>query len=1069
MEVGLKGWSRFLKYDAALLTLIALALGFASARPGAAQSPRFVTPSMLKALHWRSIGPAVFGGRVVSVAGVPGDPNIIYVAHSSAGLFKSVDGGVTFHSIFNHQDVLSMGAVAIDPQNPSIVYAGTGEGNPRNSASFGDGVYRSTDGGKTWQHLGLDQTQRIARIAIDPQNPRIVLVAAMGDEWLPNPERGVYRSADGGKSWKRVLFVNDTTGASDVTFDPSNPEIAYAGMYDYLRKPWHLRSGGPGSGLYRSTDGGATWVCLTDPKLHNGLPPGPISRVGVAVSPSDPEVVYAFVPSKEGLLWRSGDGGATWRMVNKSPRINLRPFYFSVVRVDPTNANRVYAISGGLFVSNDGGKTFKEIAQRIHGDYHDLWIDPKNPQRMLCGSDGGFQISYDRGRTWDFINTQPFAQVYRLGYDLAVPYHVIAGFQDNEVWRGPSTLWNVRGSTNGDWKRVLDWGDGQYAMADPRDPNIVYEDSHFGDIRRVDVRTGEERYITPYPVLEFGAGVGQFKYRFNWSAPVYISPHDPNTIYLGGNVLFKTSDGGESWSIVSPDLTTHNPRMMRSSGGPVTQDDTNAEAHCTIYAISEDAKDSNTLWVGTDDGNLQLTRDGGKHWTNVVGNIPGLPPGSWVSSVHASRTIPGRAYVSFDRHQLGDFAPYAYVTSDYGKSWKNISQGLRGYVHVIREDPRQPNLIYAGTELGVFASFDGGEHWTDLQLGLPPLPVDDLAIQPRANDLLIGTHGRGIYILDDATPLEQLAAALSKPAALFKPMPAYRYVPAPDTGDLGNQVFIAKNRPYGALLSYYLAPKGAGSKSEAQATSDSSQNPPGETVKLEIFDAQGKLLRTLKGTDRPGVNRVIWDLREAPPGGAHVVQDPRPYYVYFSLKLRGPLVLPGNYTVKLIARGETLTQAFRVILDPRLKVSRADLIAEQDAVEQLLEMQERAEVAVRQMGSVLKQLAPLEARLEHSTLKAEAAALGKSLKAREDELREDQDGYRAPARIIEQLAYLRMMIERSTNAPTAAEQMWIAKYQTQLASVLATVQTLLTRDVQQLNAHLRSAHVPYLSVAAPGT
>lgn len=1031
--------------------VILIGLLAAGSRRAWGQSEMMITADLLQGLQWRSIGPAVFGGRLDEVVGVPGNPNIIYIAHSSAGLFKSTNGGTTFKSIFDNAGTLSIGALALSPENPQVIYVGTGEGNPRNSASFGDGIYKSLDGGRTWKHLGLEKTERIARIAVDPRNPQIVLAAAMGHEWGPNEERGIYRSADGGASWERVLYVNETTGASDVQFDPKNPNIVYAGMFDYLRKPWRFRSGGPGSGLYRSSDRGVTWVKLTDSKLKNGLPSGGLGRVGVAVSSSNAEVVYAIVPAKEGMLWRSADGGQSWTMVNANTEINSRPFYFSQVRVDPLDENRVYSLAGELLVSVDGGKTFKQIAERIHGDHHALWIDPQNPNRLLNGSDGGFHISNDRGATWDFVNTLPLAQAYHVSVDMAEPYNVLSGFQDNEVWRGPSEKRNREGVKNGDWQRLVGWGDGQNAIADPRDPNIIYLDTHTGDITRIDLRTGEARFITPHPVLEFGTGVGAFRYRFNWNTPIYMSLHNPDVIYLGGNVLFKTSDAGNTWTAVSPDLTSNDPEKLTSSGGPLTQDNTNAEAYCTITAISEDAVNPGVLWVGTDDGHVQITRDGGRTWTNVVGNIRGLPPESWVSSLHASPHDPGRAYVAFDRHQWDDFAPYVYATSDYGKTWSKISDGLCGYVHVVREDPRQHDLLYAGTELGIFTSFDRGKSWTDLRLGLPPLPAYDLTVHPRENDLIMATHARGMYILDDVTALQQLAQARSEPLALFKPMPATRFEPVPGAGSLGDRVFVAKNRPYRALISYYLAKAVPGEKTE-------------EKVELQVLDSHGKVIRTLEGTNSDGINRVVWDLREDPPGGAKTVQESRETYISYSPQLRGPEVLPGNYTVNLIARGHKVAQTFSVRFDARQKASQEDLMAQQQAIRHLLEMQERAEIALQQINALTEQLKPLRKRLSDQKLVEVAGTLQKELEAIVDELRASPGEYRGPAKLIEQIAYLRHLVASHSGPPPMAQREWIDNYEKQLSAVLEHLDKVLKQDVAEFNGHLRAAGVPYLAV-----
>ncbi|HEX6973004.1 MAG TPA: hypothetical protein VF147_01305, partial [Vicinamibacterales bacterium] len=766
-----------------LLTMTCVAAAMAGV--AAVQAP---TPAPLRfpGLSWRAVGPAMFAGRVADVAGIPGNPDILYVAAASSGLYKSTNGGITFDPVFEDGNTLSIGAIAVQPDDPGVVYVGTGEGAVRNSISFGDGIYKSTDGGRTWKHLGLKESERFSRIVIDPANPQIVIAAAMGHAFASGGERGIYRSTDGGATWQRTLFVNDTTGASDVAIDPRDPKIVYAGMYDYLRQPWSFRSGGPGSGLYRSSDGGVTWKKLTDPALKNGLPgAGPVGRIGISIHRADPNIVYALIESKDGVMWRSADRGVTWTMVSSDRRINNRPFYYTQVRADPVDPNRVYTMSGSFNVSTDGGRTFGQSGGRMFGDHHALWIDPTNPKRMLCGTDGGFFITNDAGRNWDFVNNMPMAQPYHVGVDMAEPYHILGGFQDHEIWRGPNEKWNQVGVREGDWVRLRYMADGMHAIADPRDPNLVYYNGHFGDITRLDMRNQEERYIQPYPPGPAGGGANLEKYRFNWNSPVHMSATNPDVIYYGGNVLFRTTNRGETWTIISPDLTTNDPEKQKSSGGPVSTDNTRAEFHCTIIAIAESPRDQNVIWAGTDDGNVQVTRDGGKSWTNVAPNIAGAPKFSWVSSIAASSADAGTAYLTIDQHRLGDFAPYVFATTDYGRTWKKIASGLSGYAHVVKEDPKAPNLLYAGTELGIFASFDRGATWTDLRLGLPHISTVDLVVHPRDNDLVIATHARGFYVLDDVTPLQQLAdgsaaSGLSQKPALFTPTPAVRYTPASD-------------------------------------------------------------------------------------------------------------------------------------------------------------------------------------------------------------------------------------------------------------------------------------------------
>ena len=907
---------------AAALLALALTCGVvAGMRPdaealGAAQPTEkiVVDGALLGGLRWRAIGPAMLGGRVSDVAGVAGNPNILYVAFASNGLWKSLDGGISFESMFESGNTLSLGAVAVAPDNPSVVYIGTGEGKPRNSTSFGDGIYGSRDGGKTWEHLGLSKTERFARLAIHPRDSKTIYAAAMGHEWGANEERGVYRSTDAGRTWTRALYVNATTGASDLAIDPGNPNIVYAGMYDYLRQPWHFRSGGPGSGLYRSSDGGQSWTRLTDPARDNGLPKGTLGRIGLAISPGRPEVVYAMIETDgEGVLWRSDDRGDRWRLMSRDLAVNARPFYFSVIRVDPADENRIYSLNRSLHISDDAGKSFRSVGYaRIFGDFHAMWIDPTNPSRVLAGSDGGFYISNDRGERWDFLNKIPAAQVYRFALDMSEPYHIVGGFQDHEVWRGPNERWNAIGVKGGDWLRLRDHGDGASVVVDPRDPNIVYYDTEHGDITRVDLRTGEERFIQPYPVTATGIAVSQERYRFNWIAPIVMSPSNPDVIYLGGNVLFRTVDGGSTWTIISPDLTTNDPEKQKVSGG-VTPDNSRAEAHCTIHAIAESPRDSKVIWVGTDDGLVQLTRDGGKTWTNVAPNIGGAPKPAYVASIQASPVAAGTAYVAIDQHRLDDFAPHAFVTTDYGRTWRSISNGLRGYVHIVLEDPKAPNLLYAGTELGVFASFDRGQSWTDLRLGLPRLSVMDIKVHPRDDDLVIGTHARGFFVLDDVTPLREVAAALPNPVTLFPPRTATRFTPASDTSSLAGGVFVAPNSPYGASLTYFLA-------RDVEA---------GGRVDIEILDSARQPIRTLRGGTRAGINRVVWDLR-SPACGSWMPATGR---------LAGPRVVPGQYVARLTAHGRSVEQPLVVRLDPRVKASTEELTEHGRAVARLVGME----------------------------------------------------------------------------------------------------------------------------------
>lgn len=957
------------------------------------------------------------GGRLDVVAGVPGNPKIVYLGHSSGGLWKSTDGGLTFKSAFEAGTSSAVGAIAIDPRNWSHVLIGTGEPFPRNTADAGDGIWSTSDGGKHWMHLGLQQSGSIAKILVDPRDSRRILVAVMGDEFAPSEQRGVFRSIDGGAHWTRTLFVNETTGGSDLALDARRPNVVYAGTYDYLRKPWTFRSGGPGSGLYRSQDFGRTWSLVSDPRLHNGLPDSPIDRVGVSVCASDPKIVYALVPSRDGLLYRSTDGGAHWRMRNKEEAIDFRPFYFSQVRCNPSDPKTVYSLGSSVEVSHDGGHSFKPFDD-AGGDNHDLWIDPLDSHRLLNASDMGFKYSLNGGLTWNNDDVVPFDQVYSVGFDYDEPYHVMGGLQDHEVWWGPSSLFSQSdGVSNGDWLNIADWGDGQYASADPRDSSIVYEDTHFGDLARLDLRAGTRRYVSPRPIVPFGGGAANLTYRFNWSAPLLISHFDPSVLYFGGNLLFRSPDGGESWSQFSPDLTRCNPAWLAPSGGPIALDNTNAETYCTILSIAEDAVDRKTVWYGTDNGHLELTREGGATWTDLISRIPGLPLPARVSCVAASPTRSLVAYATFDRHQWNDPRPYAFRTLDGGMTWQSISSGLTSYVHVLREDTRNPSVLYAGTERGIFVSFDSGTHWTDLRLGLPHLPVYDLQIQPRDNDLIVGTHGRGFYVLDDLTPLQQWSAAAGHKAMLFAPMPAFRYAGLP-YHEHGRGAFIAENKPYGALLSLYLAkapPAARNGKSYAHVRVYKGAS------QIDAFDVPV----------HAGFNRFTWDLNTQAPGP---VQDSRSYYVFYPMAIAGPPVLPGAYTLSVDAGGDRQSVPVTVRMDPKEQVDVAQLQMQYDALERLAEIQERAEAGIARLTSLERKFGP----------SAQAAQIL-------DRLRNtDPSGYRAPARLSEQIAYLRDVILQYDGAPTPAQRTLIDQYAQEMDAV--------DRDIADVTRTLQGKH-----------
>jgi photosystem II stability/assembly factor-like uncharacterized protein len=834
----------------------------------------------LKGFPWRPIGPANMGGRVSDIAGHPSDPATFYVALGTGGLLKTTNYGTTWKFVFEDQHVASVGSVAVAPSRPEVVWVGTGEGNSRNSSSWGDGVYQSSDGGTTWQHLGLAETHDIPRLVVHPKDPDTAYVCALGHLWGENPERGVFKTTDGGKTWQHSLKLDARTGCVDLVLDPENPEAVFAAAYARRRTAWSYESGGPLGGIYRSTDGGAHWTRLT-----NGLPES-IGRIGLDAAPSKPGAFYAVIESDEGgnsrpwdLASRSGgvfrtdDRGETWRRVSK---LAPRPFYFSEIRVDPKNDQHLWVLGTDLHVSTDGGATWsRRAAARTHVDHHALWVDPANPRRVLLGNDGGIYASWDAGEKWTFLNNVATGEFYNVAADMKMPYTICGGLQDNGTWCGPSATLaatNVQeedsdesfGITNQDWK-FYTGGDGFHVAIDPTDPSILYSEYQGGVIDRLDLATGVRKRLQPE------AREGQQAYRFNWNTPFFISHHDPSVLYLGGNVLFRLTDRGDRWQAVSPDLTTRDPKKMASAGS-------GAEAYCTIVTISESPGDPKVIWAGTDDGNLQVTRDGGGTWTNVAGNLPAEARGLYVSRVEASHFDPARVFVAVDGHRSDVFKPFLFVSDDFGASFRAIGASLPagGPVKVVREDPANPDLLFCGTEFGAFASFDRGTRWLPLKQGMPTVAVDDLLIHPRDRDLIAGTHGRSILVLDDIGALEQATAAvLAKPYHLFKPRPARAFFYLPCGGIWGDGFFKAKNPPFGATIQYWVK-----------------EYAPDE-VSIEIADASGRTVRKLKGPAGPGFNRVTWDLQ--PEKEERIVEA--------GWGTQPELVPAGEYTVTMKVKG----------------------------------------------------------------------------------------------------------------------------------------------------------------------
>lgn len=868
-----------------------------------AQAAPDLDAGMLSGLGARNIGSATMSGRISAVAArVSGGRTTVFVGAASGGVWRSLDDGTTFKPVFDRQPVQSIGAIALDPKDPRTVWVGTGEAWVRNSVSAGDGIYKSTDGGETWTHMGLPKSERISRIQIDPKDSATVYACVPGALWSDSADRGLYRTRDGGRTWALVLKgANLSTGCADLALDPRNPKRLLATLWDFRRQGWTFRSGGDGpeaasgSGLYLSEDGGDTWKEL-DAGNSKGLPPKPWGRAAVVVAPSNPDIVYLVVESTRSALYRSEDGGRTWQERDRSQWMVWRPFYFSNLIVDPTNPDRVFKPNGALVVSTDGGRSFSYTGGGSHGDWHDLWIDPSNPQHLIGGDDGGLWHSRDGGTRWWKADNLPVSQFYHVSVDDRDPYQVYGGLQDNSCWVGDSAY--PGGITNSRWENLYG-GDGFWVFSDPSDPNFVYAESQGGYLARVDRRTLAARDIQPK------ARYGE-KLRFNWNAPMHLSPHEKGTLYLGAQFLFRTRDHGASWERISPDLTTNDPaRQQQERSGGITVDNSSAEMHTTIYSISESPKAAGLIWVGTDDGNVQVTRDGGRAWENLRDRLPGLAPGRWISWIEAGPHDAKVAYVAVDRHTYGDFEPHVFRTGDGGATWTRIAsaaQGVRGWAHVIKEDPVRPGLLYLGTELGLWISLDGGGHWAEFKgRQFPSVAVRDLAFQPRDGDLVVATHGRGLWILDDLTPLRGLTPALMAQEAAFLPgRPVQQRVQSSGGWSEGDGKFTGENPPGGAVITYYQR----------------SRHLFGE-IKLEILDASGRLVESLPASKRRGINRVEWSMTEKPPVVPPAAQ-------VSGSATRGPRVLPGTYTARLTKGGRTLETRIEVGLDRRAAFSLAD-------------------------------------------------------------------------------------------------------------------------------------------------
>ena len=836
------------------------------------------------AIEVRHIGPSIMSGRIASLDAVQKDPRIIYVGSASGGLWKTTNGGVIFKPVFDKYNQ-SIGAVTIDQERPDTVWVGTGEPWVRNSTSVGDGIYKTTDGGENWKKLGLENTERIGKIIIHPKDPNIVYVAAMGHLWNNNEERGVFKTTDGGTTWQKILYINDSTGCSDLAIDPENPDNIYAAMWQFRRYPYFFNSGGQGSGLYISRDGGNNWSKATE-----GLPTGTIGRIALSVSPAKPDRIFAVIESEKSALYRSDDKGNTWKKMNDSPEMGARPFYFSFLLADPVDTNRVYKPGYYLSYSEDGGKTFKATyvaGGNVHTDIHPIWVSKKDPSLMYVGTDGGLYISEDKGSSWRFIRNLPLSQFYHITADNKEPYNVYGGLQDNGSWMAPSK--SPGGIENKDWMNV-GGGDGFYVFPDKYDENIIYWQYQGGNIMRKTMNTRETKEIKPF------AKEGEPELRFHWNTPIVFSP-TKDVMYVGAQYLYRTDTKGDLWERISPDLTTNNPEKLKQlETGGVTIDNSTAENHCTIYTIGESYLDPNVIWVGTDDGNLQITKDGGKNWTNVVANVSGLPANTWVSYVYPSRFDRGACYVTFDGHMTGDMKSYVYKTLDYGQSWISLADDkVKGFCHVIIEDPINPDLLFLGTEFGLFISIDGGKVWSQFKGNIPSVPVRDLVIQEKENDLIIGTHGRGIMILDDISPLRNLTQEVLSQDVAFLDGRSYELGHLDwEMGFNGDDEFVGSNPPGSTMINYYLKKRHVFGE-----------------MHLEVYNDKGEKIKELPAGKRKGINRVPWQMRMK---GPKVPQSPllSPQAMY------GPTYPPGKYTVKIVKGDQTYEGNVSVVYDPTI-------------------------------------------------------------------------------------------------------------------------------------------------------
>ena len=1010
-----------------------------------------INPDVYSGLRYRHIGPP--GNRTSAVVGVPGDNLVCYIGAASGGVWKTTDGGTRWESVFDDHEVQSIGSLAIAPSDANEVWAGTGEAFIRSNVSVGNGIYKSTDAGKSWQHMGLEKTGRIGRVVVDPRDPNVVFAAALGHCYGPQKERGVYRSSDGGKSWEQVLFVDENTGCFEIAMDPGNPRVLFAGMWPLEIRTYGRESGGPNGGIYMSRDGGTTWKRLEG----KGLPKPPIGKVGLAISVSNPDVVYAIMETgypNRGVLWRSNDSGENWKMVSSDRLLNERPHYASRILVSPADENEVYFAANSHSISYDGGQTTERT--RWSGDTHDMWADPLNADRMMLSDDGGAKISLNRGKSWQRI-VLPIAQMYHVAVDNDIPYNVYGGMQDGPAYKGPSTA-RVGVGRSDQWKATAG-GECGFIVPDPNDSNIVWGGSYNAAFERMDYRTGHKRTVKVWPESSYGASAGEIKYRFNWTFPIEISPHDANTVYVGSQFVHKTTDGGESWTVISPDLSTNDASRMGPSGG-LTKDNIGVEYACLVFALSESPLEKGVIWAGTNDGLLQITRDGGSNWTNLTANIPDLPAWGTMSNIEPSRYNAGTCYITVDFHQMNNRDPFVYKTTNYGKSWKSISgtipKSVFSYAHWIHEDPKREGMLYLGTENAIYLSYDDGQNWLPLQNNLPHAPVHHMVVQEHFDDLVVGTYGRGFWIMDDITPLRQLTKkVVARDAHFFEPRATYRLTQAGGRRSGGPA----------ALLNYYLKdiPKGK--------------------VWITISDSEGNLVKTLKGARKKGINRVRWNLnyeparegklRTKPPGNPKLVEEKRYRTIWeregwypivswgTTAGFRGFKVAPGTYKVVLEVGGKKYRRDLVIKKDPK-STGTLEHIQQQVALQ--LEIRKdlnQVSDMISEIEWLRKQLIDLKEVLANGkdeALSAAADELEKTLRSVEDKLLQptipdgDTKSFRYPNLLYSKLSVLSGDVSGSADfAPNKQQREVHGVLRSRLEKVKLTYDAVLSKDVTAFN------------------